>query len=440
MTREPDLTERDATRSRDRVMQRTRLRVTAGPDAGLTLECDGDEVTLGTARGNDLTLTDTLVSRYHATLRRTIDGIELLDVGSTNGTFVGGVRLGRGSVFVPSGAALTLGKTTVVVEEGETRVTASPALPPLPGVIGASPATLALVEQVHGLSRSEVAVLLLGESGTGKEVLARAIHASSPRASGPFEVIDCGALSSTLFASELFGHERGAFTGADRKHVGAFERANGGTLLLDELGELPMDQQVALLGAIERRRIRRVGGSTEIPIDVRILAATHRDLRAAVNANRFRLDLYYRLAVVMLRLPPLRERPGDVAALVEHFLAQEEATGEVRALVSPAVLQRLERHDWPGNVRELRNVIAALVATGKVPTLVEGEAPAKEAVWDPNAKTSFAEAKAEAVTAFEKRFLADLLARSEGNYRKAARIAEMDRSHLLALLRKHGYR
>ncbi len=440
-----ELTERDQSRSPGRMMRVTRLRVVSGPDDGRTFQSDSDEITIGTAAGNDLTLTDTLVSRYHVTIRRGVDGIELRDVGSTNGTKVGAVRLREGSVQLASGAEITIGRNVVTIEDGETRFQPAKIVPPLPGVVGASVAMLAIIEQVHEIALSVAPVVLLGESGTGKEVIARAIHATSPRAAGPFEIVDCGALSTTLFASELFGHERGAFTGADRRHIGAFERAAGGTILLDELGELPMDQQVALLGAIERRRVRRVGGSAEIPIDVRIIAATHRDLRAAVNSAKFRLDLYYRLAVVLIRVPSLRERTADVRLLVEYFLDREDADESVRALVTSGTLRRLEQHDWPGNVRELRNVVSALVATRKAPSAAPlGDATVglgiKESGWDPTAKLGFNNAKAQVVAHFEKRFLEDVLARSRGNFREAARIADMDRSHLLALLRKHGFR
>ncbi|CAN5817175.1 hypothetical protein BH09MYX1_BH09MYX1_43110 [soil metagenome] len=435
-------TEPDQTRPPGRMMRVTRLRVIAGPDVGRSITSEREELSIGSVKGTDLTLSDPLVSRYHVTIRRSVDGIEVRDMRSTNGTMIGAVRLREGAVHVVSGAELVVGRSTIVVEDGEHRLQEGKNVAPLDGVVGASAATRAIIEQVHDIAGSLASVVLLGESGTGKEVFARAIHATSPRASGPFEVVDCGALSTSLFASELFGYERGAFTGADRRHVGAFERASGGTLLLDELGELPMDQQVALLGAIERRKIRRLGGSAEIPIDVRVLAATHRDLRAAVNAGKFRLDLYYRLAVVLLAIPSLRERREDIRPLVEHFLDREDADPSVRALVTGELLARLEDHDWPGNVRELRNVVSALVATRKLPPIGSADASvgAKEVGWTPDPKLGYGDAKAEVVARFERRFLEDILARSGGNFREAARLADMDRSHLLALLRKHGFR
>jgi DNA-binding NtrC family response regulator len=212
----------------------------------------------------------------------------------------------------------------------------------------------------------------VGESGTGKELFARAVHEHSKRADGPFVVVDCASLTPTLVASELFGHEKGAFTGADRRHQGAFERADGGTIFLDEIGELPEQLQPNLLGVLERRRFRRLGGRDEIEVDVRVVSATNRDLRAEVNAGTFRLDLYYRLAVVRFAVPSLRERPEDIPILIEHFLREAGETAPMGEVVPPAVMAGLQRHHWPGNVRELRNYVEATVAMGETPELEAG--------------------------------------------------------------------
>jgi DNA-binding NtrC family response regulator len=248
--------------------------------------------------------------------------------------------------------------------------------------------------------------------------------------------VDCGALSPTLVASELFGHERGAFTGADRQHVGAFERAEGGTLFLDEIGELPGALQATLLGVLERRRFRRLGGRADITVDVRIVSATHRDLRAEVNAGTFRLDLYYRLAVVVMRVPPLRERVDDIPLLVEHFLRESGHDGPVAELFSPAALRSLAEHHWPGNVRELRNLIEATLAMGEAPVLERTGQAVAGAAADPTT-VPYKDARAAVLAEFERRYLSALLARAHGNVSLAAREARMDRSHLIDLLRRH---
>jgi DNA-binding NtrC family response regulator len=285
-----------------------------------------------------------------------------------------------------------------------------------------------------------VSALIIGESGTGKELAARALHEASPRSEKPFVVVDCASIVPTLVGSELFGHERGAFTGADRMHVGAFERAQGGTLFLDEIGELPLAIQPSLLGALERRRIKRVGGKDDIAVDVRVVSATHRDLRADVNAGRFRLDLYYRLAVVIVELPPLRERRNDVRMLVEHFVRESGETRPIDEAVPRGLLEALETHRFPGNVRELRNLVEAALATGENPILdavaPSGAGPLLDRVLD----APYGAAREAVLAEFEERYLSHLLARSDNNVSKASRVAQMDRSHLTSLLRRRKMR
>jgi DNA-binding NtrC family response regulator len=408
--------------------------VVGGPDASATVSAD-DAIALGTATHNDLVLTDRSVSRCHLEIRRSEQGIVVTDLGSTNGTTIGPVSFAGATVTVTPGTVVGIGGTRIRIDDGEVHLVATPATTAIGGIRGASLAMRKLIGSVETLAGKDVPVLVLGESGTGKELVARALHDSGPRAAGPFVIVDCGALAPSLLTSELFGHEKGAFTGADRRHIGAFERAHGGTIVLDEVGELSAEHQSALLGVLERRRIRRVGGSQEIPIDARVVAATHRDLRAAVNDGSFRLDLFYRLAVVMLRTPPLRERPEDISVLVAHFLAEEGFEGSIEAAFSETEIDDLHRHPWPGNVRELRNVVAARVATGALPTLGEKEAATTSAAIE-----SYRDARARVLLEFERKYIADLLAAASGNIREAARIGRVDRSHLMDLMRRHGMR
>ncbi len=425
-------------------VQRLRVAVSAGADLGKAALASGERITVGSAEGNDLVLADPAVSRYHLELEARDDGILVVDCGSTNGTWLGGARVER--AIVPAGSELVIGQSRLAVQASE------PALEPLHPedafgeLRGQSRVMRRLMARLAKLAESDVPVLVVGESGTGKELSARALHDHGRRAAGPFVTVDCGSLSPALVASELFGHEKGSFTGADRAHAGAFERADGGTLLLDEVGELPADLQAHLLGVLERRRLRRVGGSEELEVDVRVVSATNRDLRAEVNAGRFRLDLYYRLAVVTLEVPPLRERAGDLAMLVEHFLRELGREARIGEVFAPAVVDRLEKHRWPGNVRELRNVVEAALATGEAPALRSDRPdPARRpSSLRPGAPLSvdldrpYKDARADLLARFEARYLERLMQRAEGNVSRAAREASMTRSHLFELLRKNG--
>ncbi|MCE7891669.1 MAG: sigma-54-dependent Fis family transcriptional regulator [Sorangiineae bacterium PRO1] len=299
-----------------------------------------------------------------------------------------------------------------------------------------------LMAQVTRVASVPVAVLLIGESGTGKELVARALHEHSPRKDGPLVVVDSGALAPGVVMSELFGHERGAFTGAERTHVGAFERADGGTLFLDEIGELPADLQPQLLGALERRKFRRVGGREDISVDVRVVAATNRDLRAEVNSGRFRLDLYHRLAVVEMRLPPLRERVEDIPLLVRQFLTECGHDGPVEAVVSKEALEALATYRWPGNVRELKNWVEATLAMGEAPDLGgNGVASARgDGSDEAHLALPYKDARNAVLERFEHRYLARLIAATDGNVSEASRRAKMDRSYLIKLLQRHRLR
>ena len=421
------------------------VEIVDGPDAGKSVTASSDTLTIGAAKGNDLELSDDTVSRYHVELQRTEDGVAIIDHGSTNGTIAGAVRIAQATV--PPGTVLRMGRSAVRVSDGGPVEVELHAEDRLGDLRGQSDAMRRLMTQTARAARTETSVLVVGESGTGKELIARALHDLGPRGSHAFVTVDCGAMAANLVASELFGHERGAFTGADRQHIGAFERANGGTLFLDEIGELPAELQPNLLGALERRRFRRVGGTKDIEVDVRVLAATNRDLRAEVNHGRFRLDLYYRLAVVTLRIAPLRERPDDIAVLVEHFLQECGYSGPSSDLFSADVLDELRDHHWPGNVRELRNLVEATVAMGE--TQLDEMRVGPPSSEEPNGPAiglghvlpmSYKEARAAVLGEFERQYLSFWLERSGGNVAKAARDAHMDRSHLFHLLRRHELR
>jgi two-component system response regulator AtoC len=305
----------------------------------------------------------------------------------------------------------------------------------------------AVLELVRRAARADANILIQGESGTGKELIGRAIHAQSARAAQVFVPVDCAALPDTLLESELFGHERGAFTGADRAKPGMIEVADRGTLLLDEIGELPVTLQSKLLRALQERQIRRVGGTRFLDVDVRLVAATNRDLAELVRKGEFRDDLFYRVNVITIVLPPLRERTGDVALLAHHFLRrygrnrQQPLEG-----IDPDALALLEAHAWPGNVRELQNVIERVAALADGPTVrardlpdrLRGSARPAPAV---NVKgLPFAKAREAWLQRFAEVYLRDLLRRHRGNVSQAAQSAGVDRKTLYRLLTKHGIR
>jgi DNA-binding NtrC family response regulator len=335
-----------------------------------------------------------------------------------------------------------LGKTKLKIDDGDTIEVELHQADRLGGMLGRTPEMRRLMATIERAAMTDASVLVLGETGTGKEVVARAIHSGSRRSEAPFMTVDCGSLLPTLVASELFGHERGAFTGAEQQHIGAFERADGGTLFLDEIGELPAPLQATLLGALERRSFRRVGGTKSVQIDVRVVAATNRDLREEVNRGSFRADLYYRLAVLSLKLPPLRERTDDIPLLLENFLREQGYAGEVEALIPREVMEPLKQYRWPGNVRELRNFVDAALAMGVAPRL-EGELSSTPGLVAEvslrNLTTeNYHETRDRVLSAFEKLYLPHLLERTRGNVALASREANMDRSYLIQLLKKHG--
>jgi DNA-binding NtrC family response regulator len=410
-----------------------RAQVMDGPDRGLVRE-SSEPLVAGTSSENQLVLTDPTISRYHVELQPD-DGIQVRDLGSRNGTFIDGVRVR--TAVVPLGTHLRVGGSVIrlLAPSATLPNDVSPTPLELPGVVAWSAAMQSVVRSAVRTARSSVSVLLEGETGVGKGSIARAIHDASPRARSPFVIIDCGALPPTLIASQLFGHERGAFTGAERRHVGTFEQAQGGTVFLDEIGELPLSVQPALLGVLERRSFRRLGSKEEMRLDVRVISSTHRDLRAEVNNGAFRADLYFRLAATRIFLPPLRERREDVEGFVEAFA--RAATG-IPGMTFPAeTMDVLYDHRWSGNVRELRNVVEGALAIGSLS--LDGGPPHSAHLRSPGI-VRYQQARAEVIDAFERRYIGRLLELAEGNVAAAARAARMDRPYLRTLLQKHGLR
>jgi DNA-binding NtrC family response regulator len=290
------------------------------------------------------------------------------------------------------------------------------------------------------VAQSDINVLIEGESGTGKELVATEIVQRGTRCDKPFVIVDCGAISPSLVESELFGHVRGSFTGADRDRVGAFEAADGGTVFLDEIGELPIELQPKLLRALEAREIRRVGETRARKVNVRVVSATNRDLEREVNKSRFREDLYFRLAVIQVHVPALRERLDDLAILIRHFLGQLGCPEEEK-LFSNSVMEEMAKHDWPGNVRELRNYVERTVVLQTASPTSRKSTPASPMVsGNVDIRIPFKIAKDASVDAFERAYLGALLESCGGNMSKAARTAGMDRMYLHRLVQKHGLR
>ena len=419
-----------------------RIEVVAGPGAGMTYEVSADPVVvIGTHESATVRLVDRTVSRFHCELRRLDGHCVVRDLGSRNGTYIDGVAILE--AICPASAAIVLGETRLVVRPTGRRVPLDTSTRERFGLLtGRSVPMRRVMRQLERVAASDATVLLLGETGTGKEVAAESIHRESARAKGPFIVVDCGSIPAELLESELFGHERGAFTGAVRSREGAFSAASGGTIFLDEIGELPRDLQPKLLRALSRRAVKPVGTEAYVDIDVRVVAATNRDLREEVNADRFRGDLYYRLAVVEVHLPPLRERLDDLAVLVEDILRGTRATpAEHSRLLSAQFLEQLRRHAWPGNIRELRNVIDRVLTLGPWEP-DESATSAPQASSAPNVDLSrpFKEARDEWTAVFERAYLSALLHQHGGNIRAAARAAGVDRVHLYRLLARHGLR
>jgi transcriptional regulator with GAF, ATPase, and Fis domain len=425
--------------------------IVAGKPGDQTHVLEGDVCRIGSHPSNDLVLDDPTISRFHCRLARENGVWRVLDTESRNGTRVAGVKVLSAELEGP--AVLSLGNSQLRVRPGATGASASvPTVSSFGAILGESVAMRRFFGVLDRIAASGIDVLILGENGTGKELVATELVQRSSRADGPLVVVDCGSISPSLVESELFGHVRGAFTGADRDREGAFEAADGGTVFLDEIGELPPELQPKLLRALEQREVRRVGQTKSMRVDVRVIAATNRDLEREVNRGRFREDLYYRLAKVSVRVPALRERLEDIPLLVRAFLVALGREDGSR-LFSPSVLAEMQGYDWPGNVRELRNYVERAVvledvgppsrrSSSGMMAAVAAPSPG-EGAPSPKVETPavpFRVAKEAAVTAFERTFLAQLLERCDGNVSKAARFARMDRMYLHQLVQKHGLR
>jgi transcriptional regulator with PAS, ATPase and Fis domain len=422
-------------------VRRFRLNVVEGPKVGLSYESRQDNCSIGSHPLNDLVIEDPTVSRFHCEIHITPQGPVVKDLSSRNGTILDGVQVLAG---IPrSGSVLRLGATAARFQFGaETN--------PLPlsdrtrfgSLVGSSLPMRTAFALLERAAATTATVLMEGETGTGKGAAAESVHRESPRRDGPFMVVDCGAIPENLLESELFGHEKGAFTGASERHIGAFEEASGGTIFLDEIGELSPDLQPKLLRVLENREVRRIGSNTAKPIDVRVIAATNRDLRGEVNAGRFRPDLYYRLAVLKISLPPLRQRPEDIPPIVDSLLSLLGISIEKNEwLRSADFMATLQRAAWPGNIRELRNYLERCTVFGSVLPTQDGEEPETAPSQEPvNLAVPFLQARDKVVASFERRYLEALLRAQKGKTGKAAEAAGIDRVFLWRLLRRHGLR
>ena len=421
-----------------------------------------DVVTIGASDENDLVLADETVSRQHCRIFQEGQSYLVRDLGSTNGTFVNRVRVRE--AYLEPGCTLSLGTSELRFVAATEKLRIVPSDKPRFGdLIGRHLKMRELYAILEKIAPTDATVVIEGETGTGKEVVARSTHQASLRASGPFMVFDCGAGPENLIVRERFGHEMGAFTGATAARQGVFEMAHGGTVFLDELGALALELQPKLLRVLEQREVKRVGGTRPIKVDVRVVAATNRDLQAEVRRGSFRQDLFYRLSVVRVALPPLRERKDDVPLLLQQFLKlgrfNRGADGQrrVRQISRPA-LDRLLAYDWPGNVRELHNVVERACSFADTDAIevrdlpehiafprgtgveVEGVPTPAELEDDlrPDVNGTFKDAKDAWVQTFERDYVESLLRRNGGNISHAAREADIDRKYFRKLMKKHG--
>jgi two-component system nitrogen regulation response regulator GlnG len=423
-----------------------KLVVVAGPDTGLEHPFDG-AVEIGSETGADLQLNDRSVSRRHVLMTPALGVVSVKDLGSRNGTFLQGARIEKADV--PIGAVLQIGETQLSIQpRWAVREIAPSEKREFGSLVGESVGMREVFAILERVAATDVPVLIEGESGTGKELAAKSLHAHSRRANGPYVVFDCASIPHELAESELFGHKKGAFTGATDSRQGAFTRADGGTLCLDEMGEMPLELQPKLLRALETGEIRPVGEDTIRKVDVRLVVSTNRDLQAEVQRGRFRADLFYRLDVVKVRLPALRTRPEDIPLIAARILEGSLLPG---APIGGEKLTVLQAYGWPGNVRELRNVLLrglALAGAGeKVPFSAlqidlgpAANAPATIGSEFPGVShpMPFKEAKAQLLESFERAYVTTLLDRHKGSVQKSAEAAGLSRKHLYALMEQLG--
>ena len=442
-------------RATKRRLRRAKFVVIQGADKGKELLVEKERITIGRSVICDLVLADKAVSGSHFEIVATEKGVILRDLESTNGTFCGEVRVRE--VWLKPGMIVRVGQTQLRFDpaEGNVEIDLS-ASERFHELIGKSVRMREIFATLEKIAKSDITCLIRGETGTGKELVARAIHRASRRAGEPLVVQDCGSIPKDLVESTLFGHEKGSFTGATDRHKGCFEQADGGTIFLDEIGELDIGLQPKLLRVLENREFKRVGGDKTIPVNVRVIAATNRDLRQMVNEGTFREDLYYRLSVVQVDLPPLRDRIEDIPLLVNSFLddfAARRWPGESKKLsVEPDAMTRLQSYPWPGNIREMKNTVerAASLADGDVltikdllpssqktpPVALPGGA-AEQFVDD---SLPFKEAKQRVLDAFEAAYLKALLDKHAGDVTRSANAAGLTRYHLRELAKRYGIR
>lgn len=427
-----------------------RLRVLSGPNSGLEKVFDRRLVYIGSAPDNDFVLDDASVSRNHLKIDGERSGYRVRDLESKNGTWFAGARLGE--AILGTTALLRLGQTELQFEQlPELHEVALAREPQFGDLLGQSAEMREIFALLARAAPSDSTILVEGESGTGKELVAEAIHSHSRRSGGSFVVFDCSAVQRDLMESELFGHIKGAFTGAVATRKGALAEAHGGTLFLDEIGELALELQPKLLRALEKREIKPVGSNERTPVDVRVVAATNRDLAQMVRDGTFREDLYYRLAVIQIVLPPLRRRKGDIPLLVNHFMAEAQArSARPGAMtISFDTMQTLQAYPWPGNVRELRNHIerAAVLSDGKelqiqlqvslrnpLPALQLQTTPAQTLMFDVD--LPFKDAKARLIDEFERQYWHRALQTHQWNISAAARATGLHRKSLEYLIKK----
>ena len=418
-----------------------KLVVVEGPEENREFVMDRDLVRVGSAGDNDLVLNDETVSRNHFEIQVAEEGYLIRDLGSTNGTDVEGCRIKE--AYLHPGARIGAGEVVLVFQPLRELVEVPLSTDNSFGaMLGKSIKMRALFHLADRVASRDTTVLISGETGTGKGLLAEEVHLHSPRSEKPFVVVDCSTIPAHLMEDELFGHVKGAFTGAVSARSGAFEEADGGTIFFDEIGELPGPLQPKLLRVLERREVKRVGQTETFQVDVRILAATNRELKSEVESGNFREDLYFRLGVFELKIPPLREHKEDIAFLAREFV--KKISGDREKKLGENAIRFLSSHDWPGNVRELGNVIERVVhltdgeiidAPSIMSTSITGVGPPPDSKkWGGRGKLPFSRAREIA----EKEYLVDLLRRHDFNVSAASRTAEIHRQSLHRLLRKHG--
>ncbi len=417
----------------------------AGHPVDRRVVLDGDVVRIGSHPSNELVLDDPRVSRFHCQLRLHPRGWRVVDSSSLNGTRLGGFTVRDADITLPS-CRIELGDSAVVVQPTSSSLDTSVGsrAPTFGGLYGLSSVMRRLFARIDRIAKADGDVLIEGESGTGKELIAAEIVQRSSRKDKPLIIVDCGAIARTLVESELFGHVRGAFTGADKTRLGAFEAANGGTVFLDEIGELPVEMQPKLLRALAAREIRRMGENQARTVDVRVIAATNRRLEDEINRGGFREDLYFRLGVLRIDVPPLRERPEDLPILVGAFLERLGRTDKM-AEFTPAMFEDMKGHHWHGNVRELRNFVERFVVFDEREVASHATPPSQPSLTDAEGHAQdlavpFRQAKDRTIEEFEQAYLKALIGWAHGNVSKAARKANLDRMYLHRLLQKHGIR